>query len=385
MPYTFSLPEIADLSRGQRIALNVQTPGVFIISGCPGSGKTTVAMLRAKDKGGDPKHHYTVWANMLYGYLLNISPKIGVSESHFSTFFTWFYQKYKTFVFKGSSIDINTIVNKLSNDTYSRFKEFQLDEGQDLDIEIRCAIANITDKYVICMDAAQDVNGKCDYREDEIQKTTRILEHSGKNVQTFLLTKNWRNTKPIFEFAKSIVPELNAQTDVVDFSKESGPKPEYYQLEGSDRIAEKIFEIISNERGRNIGIFDDSLHRLIQLNRELTNKGIKTTLYDSYEHKRRSKKDKVEFLKNMSNVVLCTFISCKGLEFNTVIISNLAKLEDRLTNKKGYYVGCTRAQDRLILFKDSSDMNLPNWFQQINDNLYDNKSVLKAGRTTPIL
>ena len=374
MPYTFALPEISDLSRGQRIALTVQTPGVFIISGCPGSGKTTVAMLRAKGKGDNRLHHYTVWANMLYGYLLNVAPKLGVSESHFSTFFSWFYMTYRTFAFGRNGVNIDVVVGQLEG-SQQTFEEFQLDEGQDLPLEIRCAIANIAKKYVICMDPAQDVKGICDVKDDEIQKTINLLEHNGNTVQSFVLTRNWRNTQPIFSFSKSIVPELNSQIDVSDFAKNSGPKPSYYELEGADAIADKIYEIISNEPGRNIGIFDDSLHRLGELNIKLKAKGVITTIYNNRDHKNRLKSEKIAFLKSMSNVVLCTFISCKGLEFNTVIIPDVSSLDDRLKIKKGYYVGCTRAQDRLILFKDNSVMQLPNWFQQIDSNLYEKMSI----------
>ena len=221
------------------------------------------------------------------------------------------------------------------------------------------------------MDPAQDVKGICDVTEDEIQKTIKLLELNGNTVHSFVLTRNWRNTQPIFSFAKSIVPELNSQIDVSDFAKNSGPKPSYYELDGPDVIVDKIYDIISNEPGRNIGVFDDSLHRLEALDNKLIEKGIITTIFNSKDHKKRSKKEKIDFLKSMSNVVLCTFISCKGLEFNTVIIPDIARLDDRETKRKGYYVGCTRAQDRLILFKDNSVMQLPNWFQQIDSNLYE--------------
>ena len=50
MPYTFSLPGTGDLSTDQRFALKTEPKDVFIISGCPGSGKTTVALLDQKVK-----------------------------------------------------------------------------------------------------------------------------------------------------------------------------------------------------------------------------------------------------------------------------------------------------------------------------------------------
>lgn len=379
MPYTFTLPSITDLSRGQKIALNATVQDVLIISGCPGSGKTTVSLLRSKDRGSDVKYHFSVWANLLFGYLINLAPQLRVDESHFSTFYSWFYSLYQTFVFDANGIKIDVIVDKFKNTDEYLYNEFQLDEGQDLPAEVRCAISYISKKLIICMDPAQDVNGECQIGIDEIEKTKNILKNYGKEVEHFKLNTNWRNTKPIFEFSKNIIPELNSQTNVKEFLKEKGILPTVYELDGNERIIAKIIEIIENEPGRNIGIFDDSLHNLKQIEIGLNNAQINTTRYNNREHRKRTKYEKVSFLKNMSNVVLATFISCKGLEFNTVIISNISILSDDLNKKKGYYVGCTRAQDRLILFKDTSSYNLPNWFQQIDKSLYsvlnDNANV----------
>ena len=170
MPYQFSLPSINDLSRDQRIALLANMEEVFIISGCPGSGKTTVALLRARNKGADPKSHYTVWANLLYGYLLNIAPLLKVSEGHFSTFYSWFYWNYgrpngvQGFNQEGPNIEG---IKRCLNNASIKYDEFQLDEGQDLPLEIRCGLAGITKKLVICMDPAQDVQGVGRAYEDE--------------------------------------------------------------------------------------------------------------------------------------------------------------------------------------------------------------------------
>jgi DNA helicase IV len=370
MAYTFSLPSITELSSDQKIALNARVEDVFIISGCPGSGKTTVALLRAKGKGNDPQHHYTVWANMLYGYLLNLASQLEVSEQHFSTFFSWFWSKYKTFGLNYGKVDVNTIVSKLEN-SRTLYKELQLDEGQDLPVEVRSALSLITKKMIICMDPAQDVKDICSVEVDEIQRTENLLLSYGKNVKKFKLGTNWRNTRPIFDFARSIVPELNSQTNTSDFAKKDGKKPMYYEVQGFDNIVNKIVEIIKNEPGRNIGILDDSLERLHLLKDRLIAADITPTLYDSKEQRLRTKNEKRHFLMSMSNVVLSTFISCKGLEFNTVIINDMTNLEDSLGKKKGYYVGCTRAQDRLIIFKDTTNYRVPNWFQQIDRELYE--------------
>jgi DNA helicase IV len=370
MAYKFSLPTIGDLSHGQKIALNAQAEDVFIISGCPGSGKTTVALLRAKGRGSNPRFHYTVWAQMLYGYLLNLAPELGVSENHFSTFYSWFFNKHRVKVFVNGGIDTNAIVNAFKRSGMA-YDEIQLDEGQDLPLPVRTALSLITNKLVICMDPAQDVQGTCEIDKDEIQLTLEVLRDLGKNPLDFKLTTNWRNTKAIFDFAKNIIPELNSQINVFDFAKERGAKPTLHKVYGQDNIVRKIIEIIENEPGRNIGILSDSLQELHEIERELTRAKIKSTLYDTYEQRRRSSQEKKKFLTSMNSVILCTYISCKGLEFNTVIMSDLSSLSDDLKKKKGYYVGCTRAQDRLVFFLDTSKQTVPDWFQQIDKDFYN--------------
>ena len=70
------------------------------------------------------------------------------------------------------------------------------------------------------MDPAQDVNGECSIDVDEIERTKVKLNSYGKKTASFKLTTNWRNTKPIFEFSKEIIPELNNQIDLVNYAKE---------------------------------------------------------------------------------------------------------------------------------------------------------------------
>lgn len=381
MPYSFSNPGTLDLSRSQRLALLAPAEDVLIISGCPGSGKTTVALLRSKGRQADQRYHYTVWANLLYGFLINSATSLDLAESHFSTFFTWFWRTYKERGFDRNGYRTNVIVNSIRRGG-EKFIELQLDEGQDIPLEVRCALSMAAKKMVICMDPAQDVQGYCDKNLNEIQATVDHLRKEYKrSPKAIQLSTNWRNTKAIFEFAKQIVPELNNQTAVNNFSKEKGDLPLLYELEDLEEIIERIVKIIRNEPGRNIGILDDSLETLKKIDRALRKAGMNTTIYNSYEHKQRDRDEKRKFFKTMSNVILSTFTSSKGLEFSTVIIADISKLSDDLTKKKGYYVGCTRAQENLILFRDTSSMQIPDWFQQIETGTYKKPPI----RTSPNL
>jgi superfamily I DNA/RNA helicase len=375
MAYTFSLPSVTVLSDSQKAALYAEAEDVFIISGCPGSGKTTVALLRSRGKKFDSKYHYTVWANLLFGYLLNLSPQLDVGESYFSTFHSWFWGRYRKSSWSRSEpFDEAGISESFDEDNSNHgeyYEEFQLDEGQDLPLVVRAGLSKISNKLVICMDEAQDVMGMSTDLGNEVTNTMELCREYGKSPISIKLTTNWRNTKPIFLLSKAIVPEINSTIKCDNYAKEKGILPILYKLPGNDIIFEKIVEIIKGESGRNIGIMHDSLNVLNELNGFLKEAGVETTIYNGNEHRRRSYQEKRTFLKSMSNVVLCTFKSCKGLEFNTVIVPEISHLSDDLTSKKGYYVGCTRAQDRLVLFQNTNSYNLPNWFQGISSDLYE--------------
>ena len=82
MPYKYAPPALTDLNRDQRMAhgFDGANVDVLILTGCPGSGKTTVSMLR--NGGRDcSKRHYAVYANLLRGYLINSAGQLNVPES----------------------------------------------------------------------------------------------------------------------------------------------------------------------------------------------------------------------------------------------------------------------------------------------------------------
>lgn len=369
MPYTYAPPAVTDLNLDQQMAFSWdESKDVLILTGCPGSGKTTVAMLR---NGGQDcaNRKYAVYANLLLGYLLNSAKDLNVPESFFQTFHSWAWQESGGWnppadkpQMLGESWD-RWFVRWSAKQT-SRLREFTLDEGQDLPLEVRCSLTHFTETLVISMDEAQDVRSECE--GNELLRTMNYLQSTlGKTVSHFKLSKNWRNTKSVFEFSRAIVPEMNALTQGVDFDQGDGEKPQLFKFDSSEDYFDELIAIIRNATGLNVAVLCDSLNQLRILHKTLGNAGFDTTKFDSSEFKKiRGRAAKNTFLKGMSNIVLSTFQSCKGLEFDVVVLADVAGMSDDLSKRKGYYVGCTRARSQLVLLFDRSSGDMPNWLQQ---------------------
>jgi DNA helicase IV len=370
MPYTYAPPALTDLNREQRMAhgWNDASTDVLILTGCPGSGKTTVTMLRNSGLNCNDRQ-YVVYANLLKGYLVNSAPRLNIPESFFSTFHSWMWWRtggWNPPFDKPRQLgdELNAWFVQWSQTQDRSYKEFTLDEGQDLPLEVRCALTHFAKTLVISMDEAQDVRNEC--QSDELERTKKYLEEAlGKTVACLKLNKNWRNTKAVFDFAKFIVPEMNLLTQGIDFNQGTGDRPQVFKFDTEQDYNNELIRILRNETGVNVAVLADSLNKLRDIYAVLKTAGIAVTIYDSQAFQRLTTVEKNHFLKNMSNVVLSTFQSCKGLEFDTVILADIGGMSDTLPNRKGYYVGCTRARTKLVLLFDRSRGEMPGWLQRM--------------------
>jgi len=60
--------------------------------------------------------------------------------------------------------------------------------------------------------------------------------------------------------------------------------------------------------------------------------------------------EKRDELNNLKNIIVTTFKSAKGLEFQAIIMPNIqTALTRQFKTREHYYVGCTRAKEQLYL------------------------------------
>ena len=106
-----------------------------------------------------------------------------------------------------------------------------------------------------------------------------------------------------------------------------------------------------------------------EINSYLTDRGVNSSYY---HHKMNDTVlENMMFNGEMENILICTKQSAKGLEFQTVIIPYIDRLENAGRLKlKELYVACTRAKFNLEII--SSNGQMPLIAEYIQDtNLYD--------------
>ncbi len=64
----------------------------------------------------------------------------------------------------------------------------------------------------------------------------------------------------------------------------------------------------------------------------------------------------------LKSILVTTFISAKGMEFDIVLMPEFQSVRNNDDDKKKYYVGCTRAKNRLDLMYTGSQPAVLNNF-----------------------
>ncbi|MBP6871305.1 MAG: DUF2075 domain-containing protein [Bacteroidales bacterium] len=341
------LPIRNDLTRLQRLAIDDDNP--IIVTGVPGSGKTVVAVYRVARLTGN---------SILFTYtrMLTVAIKGSVNENlkeasnKVASIYEWFWSRCN--ILLGGIINNDTeIQNSLQNNNI-RFDELIFDEAQDLPITLYSAFNRYSNKISIGADEAQLVfsNG-C----TELELTNLFINHNSHE-----LDQNHRNTFEIFDFARFIVPENERAQNppMLDKLKNErrGDKPLIVIHNDLVEIKNVFKQILLDNIGGNIGILlihredVDIYYRFIKndIAKDPDSKAIDCCYY--YGGMPRPERNQVE--NNLKNILVTTFKSAKGMEFDTVIIPEFQLLTNEF--KTQYFVGCTRAKSNLFIFTKSS-------------------------------
>lgn len=253
------------------------------------------------------------------------------------------------------------------------FRSVLVDEVQDLSqLEMRIlatipdatgkSVANLTDGLFLVGDGAQT-----------IYKRGFALRHCGISVATrsFVLKKNYRNTKEILQAAYSLissyefadVDEDNIQPPTSpDLSSRHGEKPYVVKCatpeEEADFVVQTVLEIISAQKQKDEFEGRES-DTEVPIGVIGFTKGDRSRVYDALKAARVNVSELREDITwDLGTVKISTLESAKGHEFHTVfivglrdgIIPNANEPESEWKREAArLYVGMTRARDRLFM------------------------------------
>lgn len=322
-----------------------------LVTGVPGSGKTTVTIMRAERlvTQGRAIRVFT-FQNLLRTSLRNtVSP--GLRDSIFG-FYEWFYRK---FGYLNPSESEEQMLTRMEGEPV--IDEILIDEGQDFEERIYRSLLPKCKKMTVGADNAQRVHSR-GLLAEEIRKE---LQSYRTTIQV-RLEYNYRNTYEIYNFARYFMPNnerVNREFSLNLMPRGNGSKPVIIQVMSEAEKLNRLKVILEDAGDKNIAILlyhkseVDDYHRLV------TGMGLKATKwYNGHQP------DDIE------NILITTYKSAKGLEFQVVIMPDMEKaMTDDAQTCEHYYIGCTRTKEALFLTYTGNEM--PACFRGFHEDAYE--------------
>jgi len=353
--FQFWLP--TKLTRIQQRAVDERR--AIFLSGVPGTGKTVVSIKRLQN--ADNAIIFT------YGKLLKktIEEKLNDKNCPVDNIHKWMWNIQGS----GKRKNLEVLLNddnlkdtiKLLKSKNVFFDEILVDEGQDLPINAYKVFREITNSLSISADDAQQINNVEQASDEE-----EILKEF-PSLKKFLLDEVFRSAYELYCFAIQFVPnnEQARDTNLLEklYIKNSGSdKPFVYIESNLNSIYSSIGDIIDENPTDNIGILFERIDQIDQFEKVLS-KDHELSTYHSIKRVVPSE---------LKNIIITTFKSAKGIEFDIVIIPYFP---DRAKNiKEEYYVGVTRAKSQVHFLSIGKIPEIISDFDTNSYELIDNRS-----------
>lgn len=352
---TISRTDIAGSVGGSQMltAIDYDGPKQLLITGCPGSGKTTVNLMRAIRLRMLKKNILL----LTYQVLLKISLK-NISNDELNnnifTFHKWFYHKFKVLSMQSNTEELIEAMKD-----WEGVDEVIIDEGQDFEKKMyKCLLSKIP-KLTVGADNAQKIH-EFGLSSNEIKE---ILEQDGSVFQ-INLQYNYRNTYEIYNFARYFLPfneRANNEFAIEKNPKGRGKKPTVFLVPNQDTQIAQLKILLENAGDRNIAVLVYHKNEVDFFFNLINDIGIPCSKHHS--------DCKIAERNSIENILVTTYKSAKGLEFEVVIMPNIQNaMNEHYMTPEHYYVSCTRAKEDLFLILEGD--SLPEIFNNFEKDSY---------------
>ena len=342
----------SELDDYQVKVINKKTDNSYIVKGCAGSGKSILALWKAKQiqEGGKGSYLYVVYTKALRQYMSDGIKQVGLRESNvvnFDACFQWEKNDYGEFqrgVWKKGSYDYVIV-----------------DEAQDFSRDgIELLKSKARKALLVYGDTAQQLykflKDKQTVSMEDIQYFTKFPVEQ--------LVFNHRLPKKIARVAQY----LNSESDELEerCTEEGTEKPKILKYNTKQEQFAAIANLIKNKGMEDVGILFRNNNEVDEAYDYFTNKGIEVEA-KSYRHK-----DELDFTSD--NPKLMTYHSSKGLQFENVFIPECTA--EGADDRNPLYVAITRTYRSLYIMHSG---NLSCFFDDVPTDLYDDS--LSTGPT----
>lgn len=291
----------------------------YLIEGCAGSGKTILALQKAKELEESGEEDYLI---VLYTRALRTFVKDGLNKLKINPDKVWNY-------------------DQLENSGYTQVDYIIIDEVQDFSEEELTKLLSMTRKnFILFGDDAQQI-----YRKGLSLSDVKIAAQL-KEGQHKRLEKNYRLPKAIARFSSHIKNDSDLEYRCVT---EEGDKPRIIKCNSLKEELLCIKRIIQAEYWKDVGILVHSNDQVIKIEHELKKLGM------NVEIKVNSADKNIENLNFYSPLPkLLTYHSSKGLQFEHVFMPSCEVSTTKFNYQQAIYVATTRTSETLdILYSNT--------------------------------
>ena len=358
----FELPGIQDLSKEQEAARVLPKEGQHLIVGGPGTGKSVLALIRAR------RHHRDrdKYLFLVFNHLLSrASGQLFGDGLVGKTWIGWFLETFRTTA--GRSVprkqstengfreidwpSVTGFVHALPEGKGHRQSPFLvIDEGQDMPREFYSTLVELGfDRFFVVADQNQQITEANSSRKD-IQDCLAL-----EADDVIELRHNYRNGYRVARLANAFYtgdpasppPELPAIAP--------GPAPILYTYDGDKlhAVARAILRLADRDPRQLIGIIAPNnqvrkryLEALRSVDARLDNTPPRIETYHG-QHR-------AEVAFDEGGILVINAQACKGLEFDTVVLADIdehyVRRADPDSAKRLFYVMVARARERVFMF-----------------------------------
>ena len=367
----FELPGIQDLSKEQEAVRALPKEGQHLIVGGPGTGKTVVALLRARRH----QREQDDYVFLVFNHLLHrASAQLFPGELSGATWMAWFHERFETLT--GETLPLKAAergdfrpidwerVSRIVSDgraaggtPIADIPFLVIDEGQDMPPQFyRALVALGFERFFVAADQNQQIRDEHSSRRDI---ETELAIDTGDVIE---LKHNYRNCGPVAKLARAFHTGDPASPPI-DLPSRRGPAASLYDyaerrfahvcrgiVKLVDRDPATLVGVIvpNNEvRERYLAGLRSATGELLKATRGLDNGAPRTETFFG-----RHRPD-VRF--DEGGILVLNVHACKGLEFDVAVLADIDRHPVPPTDpdaaRKRFYVMVARARERVILLR----------------------------------
>ena len=357
----FELPGVQDLSKEQEAARALPADGPCLIVGGPGTGKSVLALLRAR------RHHRERddYRFLVFNHLLNrASGQLFGDDLVSRTWIRWFLDTFEEMaglrvprLESGNDgfneidwVGAEEIVRALPETNDRQAPLLVIDEGQDMPREFYNVLVSLGfDRFFVVADQNQQITEANSSRKD----IAGCLAIDAVNV--IELRQNYRNNFPVAKLARAFYTGDPASPPPELPESAPGAVPLLYSYEQSNLsvVAQGILRLADRDPLKLVGVIAPNNRvrerylealRSVEVRLDNPRPAIETYYWEN----------RAEVAFDEGGILVINAQACKGLEFDTVVLADIDehyfRRRDPDVAKRLFYVMVARAREQVFMF-----------------------------------